>query len=68
MRKGERTKKEILEQASQVFSVRGYAGASIDDLLRAAWAAGAWLPEKSSPVKSPISRIHDTVVLTMVPP
>lgn len=36
MRKGERTKKEILEQASQVFSVRGYAGASMDDLTRAA--------------------------------
>ena len=36
MRKGERTKQEILEQASQVFSVRGYAGASMDDLTRAA--------------------------------
>jgi TetR/AcrR family transcriptional regulator, transcriptional repressor for nem operon len=36
MRKGERTRKEILDQASQVFSVRGYAGASMDDLTRAA--------------------------------
>lgn len=36
MRKGEKTKREILEQAAQVFSVRGYAGASMDDLTRAA--------------------------------
>jgi AcrR family transcriptional regulator len=36
MRKGERTKRDILDQASQVFSVRGYAGASMDDLTRAA--------------------------------
>jgi len=36
MRKGEQTKQTILSHASQVFSVQGYAGASMDDLTRAA--------------------------------
>lgn len=36
MKKGEQTKRTILEHAAQVFSVRGYAGASMDDLTRAA--------------------------------
>ena len=36
MRKGEQTKPTILDKASQVFSVQVYAGASMDDLTRAA--------------------------------
>lgn len=35
MSKGAETKQAILEQAAQVFSVRGYFGASMDDLLKA---------------------------------
>lgn len=35
MRKGEKTKKAILEHAAHVFSIRGYAGASMDVLTRA---------------------------------
>jgi TetR/AcrR family transcriptional repressor of nem operon len=35
MTKGDQTRQAILERAAQVFSVRGYAGASMDDLTRA---------------------------------
>ncbi len=35
MTKGQETRRAILEQAAQVFSVRGYFGASMDDLLQA---------------------------------
>src|SRR5579871_1205374 len=33
--KGDLTRQTILAQAAQVFSIRGYAGASMDDLTRA---------------------------------
>ena len=33
--KGEQTRQTILEQAAQVFSVRGYFGTSLDDLMQA---------------------------------
>src|SRR4051794_35327676 len=35
MTKGDQTKQAILAQAAQVFNVRGYFGASMDDLTRA---------------------------------
>ena len=35
MSKGQHTRQAIIEQAAQIFNVRGYSGASIEDLLRA---------------------------------
>lgn len=35
MSKGEQTRQTILEQAAQIFSMRGYGGTSLDDLMSA---------------------------------
>ena len=35
MRKGERTRQEIIRKAAPVFNQKGYAGAALSDLMRA---------------------------------
>ena len=35
MSRGEQTRQAILEQAAQIFSMRGYGGTSLDDLMNA---------------------------------
>jgi AcrR family transcriptional regulator len=34
MRKGERTRKMIIERSAEIFNTRGYFGTSISDLVR----------------------------------